>query len=287
MAENLLKFCFAVFLVIIILGCGKKQKSGSEDITDPNSVLAHYNISTADPVITELPKELKEVSGITTLPDGLILAHNDEKGVVFGIDGEGTVVKQFGIGDPYVKDDFEGIAVAGDYIYLVTGNGTLYEFKEGENNSKVEYLTYKTGLDAKNDVEGLYYDKESNSLLLACKGFGGEGFGDKKAVYTFSLNDKKLDTKPRFLIDVKDTKGGGFNPSDISKEPVKGNYFVIAANGNAIIEIDKDGKILAYQPLAKKLHPQPEGITFLPDKTMIISNEAGDGKANMVFYKYE
>jgi uncharacterized protein YjiK len=287
MTGNLLRFCFAVLLVVFISGCGKKEKSSSTEFFDPNSVLKHYNILDADPVVIELPKELKEVSGITTMPDGLMLTHNDEKGVVFGIDAEGTIVKQFGLGDPFIKDDFEGIAYAEDNIYMVTGNGTLYEFKEGENNSKVEYQAYKTGLDAKNDVEGLYYDKETNSLLLACKGYPGEGYADKKAVYSFSLKDKKLETKPRFLLSITDLKGGEFNPSDISRDPASGNYFVIAANGNAIIEMDKTGKILAYNPLPKKLHQQPEGITFLPDKTMVITNEGAEGKANMVLYKYE
>jgi hypothetical protein len=55
-------------------------------------------------------------------------------------------------------------------------------------------------------VEGLCYDPETTSLLLACKDYPGKGFEKNKAVYSFALHTITLDEKPRFLIPLKDIR---------------------------------------------------------------------------------
>ena len=92
--------------------------------------------------------------------------------------------------------------------------------------------------------------------------------------------------KPRFLIDLSEIKKT-FNPSGIERSPITGTFFIIAANGNAIIEISKEGKLIAEKKLPPVVHEQPEGITFTPDKSLLISNEGDFTRGSIVIHKYQ
>ena len=77
-----------------------------------------------------------------------------------------------------------------------------------------------------------------------------------------------------------------FFPSAITKHPITGNYFLVSAkNKNVLVEIDKTGKVLGIAKLKEKLHRQPEGITFLEDNSLLISDEAAGKKPTLTKYK--
>ncbi|MCI0449026.1 MAG: SdiA-regulated domain-containing protein [Chlorobi bacterium] len=263
------------------------KKTGSSSVT---SALDWYDILSEDPKVIELPADLTEISGITFTNDNRLFAVGDEDADIFEIDyNSGSVIKRFSLGSMLViEGDFEDISFARDKFYLLESKGKLYEFSEGSNGSFVDYKTYKTSLTSKYDVEGLCYDSETNSLLLACKGFGGDGLGKDKAVYSFSLNNMTFDDKPRFVIPQKEIKNntteGKFNPSGIARQPETGTFFIIAARGNTIVEISKDGSILNQKDLLEKVHKQAEGIAFKSDGTLFISNEGRGKKPKIVIY---
>jgi hypothetical protein len=75
-----------------------------------------------------LPKRLDEISGLALSTDDRLFAHDDGNAASSTrIDWHrGRIVKGFALGDPPVKDDFEGIAIAGTDFYLVTSGGVLY-----------------------------------------------------------------------------------------------------------------------------------------------------------------
>ena len=252
----------------------------------------------------KLPVKLSEISGLAYSDDGRLFAHNDEKSIVYQLDyNNGEIIKEFTVGKKTIKEDFEGIAFANGLFYLITSNGDLYEFSEGEDNDEVKYEKYKTFLDADNDVEGLCYDPKTNSLLLACKGDPGKNNKGNRAVYEFSLKDKKLKKNPRFLLPVKEImenydsdfsskvgeffliKDDTFAPSGIEYNPATGNFFVLSFKGRIIIEITDSGKIVNHYLLDVKNHRQPEGITFTKDNKMIISDESAGKKATLTVYK--
>ena len=82
----------------------------------------------------KLPRELEEVSGLAMTGDNRLLAHNDERAIVFEIDyRNGSIVKSFQLSDMNfpVAGDFEGVAATDDRIYLVSSSGRLFEFREG------------------------------------------------------------------------------------------------------------------------------------------------------------
>jgi len=255
------------------------------------SILSNYDIENEEPFIVKIPDELKEISGITFTNDDRLFAHGDEDGDIFQLNpGTGEVIKSFSLGSVLVVEgDFEDITVVNDKFYLLESKGKLYEFTEGADGSFVDYKTYKTFLNSSNDVEGLCYDSESNSLLLACKGSPGGGYHKQKAVYTFSLSSMSLNETPRFLIDLKsikkNTAENEFSPSGIAKNPVSGTFFIIAARGNTIIELSKDGSIIDQKDLPEKVHKQAEGIAFMKDGTLYISDEGKNKTARLVKYE--
>ena len=309
MSTNQLKIWgfLMIFLVFTTFGCGSKKQGKEKDNKDKqntekeqvtkekmpggNGSLSDYDISSASPDRVNLPSELIEVSGITFTEDNRMFAHGDEDGDIFEIDPlTGKIIKKFYLGSLLViKGDFEDITYAKGKFYLVESNGKLYEFTEGNNGEFVKYNTYKTFLTGKNDVEGLCYDNETNSLLLACKESGGKDYGKDKTVYTFSLDNLELDQTPRFIISAEDIRNnsveGKFNPSGIAKNPISGSFYIIAARGNTILELSKTGEVLDQASLPEKVHIQAEGIAFKNDGTLFISNEGKEKQAYFVVYK--
>lgn len=299
-----LKYLFlAVFSLLFLAACTGKKKdtvkndksennrnTGDKKTSSGNGSLSNYDLSGA-PKIIDLPSELTEISGITFTPQNRLFAHGDEYADIFEIDKEtGKIIKKFTLGSILaVKGDFEDIAFVKDKFFLVESKGKLYEFSEGSNGEFVKYQTYKTFLSEKNDVEGLCFDNETNSLLLACKGYGGKELGKDKAVYTFSLDNLELEESPRFVISEKDIKNntaeGKFHPSGIAKNPLSGTFYIIAARGNTIIEVSKTGEVLDQAELPKEFHRQPEGIAFTSDGTLYISNEGAGKTAVITVYK--
>jgi uncharacterized protein YjiK len=266
-----------IFLVVISFNYIKCQAD-----------LKNYNLKYIKQV--KLPDNLREISGLAVTDDGRVFSHNDEKGIVYQIDySNGKVIKRFAIGDPIPKRDFEGIAIVKDKFYLVVSSGDIYEFKEADDKKSSKYKIYKTGLTSSYNIEGLCYDPLTNSLLAACKGYPGKNYNGYRAVYSFNLKERKLEPKPRFLLSLKnldkkyDMKN--FSPSAIERNPKTGNFFILSSHVRALIEVSPDGKILDGISFSEKKHKQPEGITFLPDMKMLISDEGRGGHGTVTTYK--
>lgn len=268
-----------------------ESKNNTQKVNNENSSLKNYDIESTSPRVLEIDKELMEISGITFTKDNRLFAHGDEEADVYELDATtGKIIKTFKLGAVIaIKGDFEDIAAVNEKFYLTESNGKLYEFSEGSNGESVDFKTYKTPLSTKNDVEGLCFDSETMSLLMACKELGSAELGKDKAVYSFSLTDKIMNEKPRFVIPQKEIKNntseGKFNPSGISRNPITGTFFIIAARGNTIIELSKTGEVLGQMELPENVHAQAEGIAFKSDGTLYISNEGRGKVPTIVVYE--
>jgi uncharacterized protein YjiK len=242
------------------------------------SILAGYDFSAKHASVKRLSPALAEISGLALSANGHLYAHDDEQGRIYVLEGlTGKILRNFDLGRGLVREDFEGIAVVGQSVWLVTSGGTLYEFSDPGHAGKAAYTTYKTALSRRNDVEGLCYDPENNELLLACKEFADTGNAGDRAVYAFSLTKKTLQPKPRFILSRKqlskitDRKNTGF--SGIERHPESGTFFLISSKGQYIVELSPDGKILGHARFPKNAHAQPEGITFLRGGELVIADE--------------
>ena len=62
--------------------------------------------------------------------------------------------------------------------------------------------------------------------------------------------------------------------------------FLISANPEVILELDREGKILYAKELKDKKHKQPEGITFLMNGTLILADEANGQNATLTLIPF-
>ena len=272
-----------------------------------HATLHNYFTDSRTKASYKLAKKLTEISGLTLNDEGRLFGHNDEEAWIFEIEpADGEIIKEFYLGNKKAKKgDFEGIAFAAGKFFLVTSTGDLYRFSEGKNNEGVRYDLFKTPLSGKYDVEGLCYDPDTNCLLLVCKGFAGEEFEEMRAVYSFNLDSLKLQPQPRFLLSIDgilsklkqnftrklgefflliDPKN--FTPSGIERHPESGTFYILSSRSQLVIELSPDGTVLELVELSAKSHHQPEGITFLKDLSLVISDEAGDKRARITIYPY-
>ncbi len=260
----------------------------SQEFGFGESTLLNYDFSNKNSRTISLPKELKEISGLAVTGDDRLFSHNDEIGTVYEVDiSTGKIINEFYLGKKKLKKDFEGIAVAKDSLFLVTSSGVLYKFKYPDDEQYVEYKKIKTFLSAKYNVEGLCYDKATNSLLLASKEYAGKNLTEYKAIYAFDLSTYILNEEPRFLINLDSLKDkfniNNFSPTGIEVHPGSGNVFILSSHEKVIVELSSNGELLNAVKLKSKNHRQPEGIAFLSDLSLLISDEGKEEKAKVTF----
>ena len=238
----------------------------------------------------KLPKKLKEISGLALTPDGRLFTVTDEKAIVYELDyQQGKIVKAFALGDPTVHGDFEGIAILNDVFYLVTSKGRLYATAEGDDGDKMRFKTYKTGLGKLCEIEGLAQDRQSGTLLLACKKSRGKGKGCKLSVFVWSPATGKVLREREIMIPEDDIAGKlgkkHISPSGIAVDPGTANLVVVAARQRAIIEMKPNGELInaIILPLADR-HRQAEGIEITRDGRLLIADEGGKKKARLSVY---
>ena len=238
-----------------------------------------------------LPKELQEISGLAMTTDDRLLAHDDEKGIIYEIDYRtGSLVKSFMLSDNStpVLDDFEGIAVADGSIFLVTSSGRVYQCREGGDGEAVTYNVYTTGVGRDSEIESLAYEPKDRTLVFMTKNSLSASHKGILTLYKWSIDDKKLIEDAQIAIPVADfalsIKSKSFRPSSIERHPQSGTYFVVAAQECAIAEISPGGQVIAVAELPKDLHRQAEGITFSAQGTLFISDEGGNRRASLTLY---
>jgi hypothetical protein len=171
---------------------------------------------------------------------------------------------------------------------LITSAGVIYKFEKSDSTDS-PYDEIKTPLNNKFDIEGLCYDQDTNSLLIVCKDYPQKNEKNIRPVFSFDLSTGKLINKPRFIISLDELKEkfgiNNFSPSGIEKHP-DGSFYIISSLRKAVAVYSPDGELLEAVSLPSK-HMQPEGITFLPDKDMVISDEGGKDDAEITIYSYK
>lgn len=241
----------------------------------------------------KLPGEQSEISGIAYTADGRLLAHGDERAVVWQIEWpSGRPVKRFGIGGtggPFTGD-FEDIQVVGDRIYLVTSSGQLVAGREGANGRTTPALSATRGLKAGCQVEGMSWDAASKSMLLLCKTVKSKRWRDQVIILAVSPETGEFEPEPRLAIPEKAirrvTGQKHFAGTALVRHPRTGTYLMLAGPQRAIAEVDSTGKVLGGARLAADRHRQPEGIAIAPDGTLLIADEAAGKTATITGYAY-
>jgi uncharacterized protein YjiK len=274
----------AIALTLLSMTLGSIACSG-----DAGGQLAQYAFD-APSVQWELPKRLREISGLATTPDGRLFAHEDERAIVYEIDyREGRIVKAFALGDTDVRDDFEGIAIAGADFYLMTSAGRLYRTREGGDGERVAFSTVDTGLGARCELEGLAWDAGAGVLLMPCKLARAPALEGRVAVFAWSPNEQRVVPSAGFEIDERALAerigAKHFNASSIEMYGGGGRVLLLAGRQHALAEVDRSGAILGAVRLSKAYHRQPEGVALSPDGGVIVADEGEEGRARLAVYR--
>jgi uncharacterized protein YjiK len=235
----------------------------------------------------DLPKALREVSGLTFYKGTQLACVQDERGEIYRFDYQTGRVE-----DPWLfgpAGDYEGIEFVDGTFYVLRSDGRLFVVREGLDTFRPGgFLTngHRTlrmlapSLPDHSEVEGLGYDPRTGRLLLAIKEIKGE---KKRYVYFYDLKKsvawKGLVLSPQKLADEAGLTGkeAEMKPSGVAVHPRTGDLYLLASDGKKLLVLDRLGIIRSVARLDPKLFRQPEGICFAPDGTLFIASEGKGG----------
>jgi len=236
------------------------------------------------PYSFELPKKLREVSGLAYGPDERVFALNDEKGIVYEIDmvaAEITpVLKIRNVDGKIVRADFEGLAFLGNEFYLVTSKGKLYRSKltpGQENNTPLEDIT-DTGLSKVCEIEGL--SSHEDFLYIVCK--TNYLRQDKDYLLIFEYDPETAQTSPYLRVAYADLNRKVLNPSGIAV--TENEIFIVSAIQGVLTRLDRKGNFIRDLELDKKRHRQTEGILVHDSGAIVLADEGKKKHGKITVY---
>jgi hypothetical protein len=236
-----------------------------------------------------LPEGLREISGLAMTPDGRVMGHDDEVAILYEVDvADGRVVKRFMLGEPAVRGDFEGLAIApnGDF-YLAASDGDLYRFREGDDGARVEFECFDTGLRRVAEIEGLAFHVQEERVVLACKTAYSPALQGALALWSWSPLNPENPARPWLTVPSAGLAAAAgarsFHASALEIDARTGRLVVLAARENVMVELDAYGGLLAARALGAN-HRQAEAVTILPDGALVIADEGGDADAHIARY---
>jgi uncharacterized protein YjiK len=296
-------FCFTAAMIAVLqvgAGCQSRENTASASKEESAALEARMarvteSLANADSAETRgepiarwlLPTELAEISGLALTPDGRLFAHNDETARITEIDyRRGTVIKHFFVGKQVLKGDFEGLTCAGDRFFLLSSNGSLYEFREGAQGERVDYTAHDTGLGKECEFEGVAYDSTADAIVLACKNPGMDKFKGMLVLYRYRLagGGSSALTVP-YSEAIGENNWKQLRPTDITVDPSNGNFVLVAAQENALVALTPAGAVVFSRPLDGR-HPQPEGIAITRDHILIVADESTKAAASITLYRW-
>ena len=273
--------------------------------------LPSFPYDLASPATTwQLVPELVEISGLTSSEDGrYLIAVQDEGGVLYLINkSNGQLVDSLMFAG---KGDFEAITSVHDTLYVAKSNGSIYMIPPGQRDTAHTVVRLSRAWEHDYDIEGLAYDAEKRRLLMVAKAQPHAERSDERDIFAYSLSDNFL--LPEAVATIRrqafndyfsqcgDCTGleklrarysnpleaFPFNPSEIAIHPISKLWYICAANGNLLIIMQADGKILNMHRLSKEIHRQPEGLWFDSSGDLYISNEGDEERpASVSLFKY-
>lgn len=241
------------------------------------------------PQVLTLPDDLDEISDLAyNAEDKTIYAIHDDNGFLYSIQLTPTltITKQ----DFHKSRDFEGVALYNNKVFALNSNGNIKAFSY-INNKVSDLQDLKFPYKGKNEFESLYFDKVRKKLTIICKNCSKD---KKDEVSAFVLDPQSYQyDKAAFSInaaqiaDKLGEKSISFRPSAAEIHPLTGDLYIVSSINKLLVVADPNGKVKAVYKLDADIFKQPEGLTFLPNGDMLISNEAaGKGNANILRFNY-
>jgi hypothetical protein len=282
-----------------LAGCtGKEDRRVSKaEKTSAAPVPSPPGYDLANPVKYVMGESLREISGITFLrgnPD-TVYAIEDETGKLYSFHlGGGLHTWRFdGHGD------YEDVTVLGDKEFVVLrSDGSLFVFPVGVvgggkvgAGSKKLVRVYLHILPA-GEYEGLFGDA-GGKLVAMCKNCAIDDQSKEVSAYVLGYDaNHALAIRDHFQIVVPGEKLTSihkhikFHPSCLARHPITGEWYLVSSVNKVLIVFDDRWQVRGMYGLDPGLFKQPEGLTFDRQGNMYISNEGGEGRANVLVFRY-
>ena len=264
-----------MFLLVVLMACHRRNKKPSR--------LVDSRYDMGNPILLKLPNDLNGISGISYYQkDSTLFAIVDDDGLFFKIPlNTKDKVKSWRFDSSH---DFEDIARIDSIFYVLVSNGNIETIRFNKTDSIFTTITnFPDSGKKNNEFESLLFDDSSHNLLLICKKCEDD---QKKSVSAWQFNpNTKQYTPSAYSIDMSPVEGNlGENkarlkPSGAAVNPLSGDIYVLAAVNHLLLITGHDGKIKEFFKLDPAIYEQPEGITFVPNGDMIISNESHKGSS--------
>lgn len=310
MAKTNVKLIYSPLLAVfymIIISCSNSPDNKNLSSDNKSVRATGYNLSHPDEIII-LPAILNEISGITAIDSSSIECIQDENGIIFDFDLlKNEIINKLVFS---MDGDYEGIARVGDTTYILRSDGVLFKIlNDGSSVLKTDLIS--TGIPAGNS-EGLCYDNLNNRLLIAPKDNLDKASEkkEKRPIYGFDLQSGKLISAPvldfdlpvikKFAVDnkvipreknkkknKKNEPDIEFRPSEIGIQPLTNKVFILSGMEHMLFVFDSAGTIEFMEKLNPEIFNMPEGITFLKNGDMFISNEGKNHKATLLRFNYK
>lgn len=276
---------YFLLLASVTLSC-QSGNSNRDEAASETTALRPLAYDLGQPAARyDLPKTLREISGLTFYKNNQLACIQDERGEIFLFDLEKEAVGERLLFGP--SGDYEGIEFANGVFYVLRSDGRIFvvrpdadTFKSGSTliDGTRGLATIAPVLPAGSDVEGLGYDPKTKRLLIAIKETPGEvkryvyfyDFGKKVAWKGLVLSPQKLEQEAGLT-----GKDANLKPSGVAVHPKTGEMYVLASEGAKLLVLDRMGIIRTVARLDSKTFRQPEGICFAPDGTLFIASEKG------------
>jgi uncharacterized protein YjiK len=263
-----------------------------------------YRLNNPDSTVV-LPKTLNEVSGLSASSEaGTLWAVHDERGTLFRISiADGKVLKEIELGK---RGDYEGVEEAEGLVYVGRSEGVLLVVDPAaKGDAKPKQLNFQKQLGLACDLEGVGYESRKKRLLLTCKNESMKSRQSNKAfeIYAMSVETQTVGKDPAYVLsenaiddyiaahpeldDLKKSKGKDFAPSGIAVHPDTAEIYILSTRGKMMLVLDPKGELVRAYGLDQSVHLQPEGITFTPDGTLYVSNEAHGKSAQLLGFKFK
>ena len=236
---------------------------------------------------------LKEISGIAFIKgkEDVLYAIEDEAGKLFSVTPGSDQLSHSKFGK---KGDYEDVTILNNSLVTVLrSDGSLFTFSVNEiGKEKIDSVRVYENILPEGEYEGLFAD--SSKLIALCKNCPADKQKKEVSVYTLQqANGDSLTIANTFKVDIsiiqpKDENGKEkFHPSGIAKNPITHEWYIISSVNKILLVLDDQWKAKDYYPLDPSLFKQPEGIAFNSKGDLFISNEGGDGDANILLFRYQ
>jgi len=259
-----------------------------------------YNLGSPD-LQHQLPEILNEISGLTDIDSAHVACVQDELGIVFIYNFRtGKIISQH---DFDKTGDFEGLTYTKKDLFILRSDGRLTEWNQFPSG-KTSIKHYNLPLVTANN-EGLCFDPHYNRILIAAKSKPqNHDAKSERYIYSYDLKTKRLLEEPVYSLNVDhltiklkelgnqrtaSIKGGSakrfnFRPASLAVHPITDEIYIISAIDKLLLVMNRQEEILQMESLDPALFAKAEGITFLDDGTMIITNEAAGKTPNLYVF---